>query len=109
MSESARPYEEIPGPSKFQLIRGFLPGGKFQGDSLKEFTKKCREEYGDLFKLPGTFGVKGMVMSYNPDHYEKIMRTEGVWPFRRPTESLNYFRQHIRKDFYGDLHGLLNS
>lgn len=26
--QSASKYENIPGPSQFELIRGFLPGGK---------------------------------------------------------------------------------
>lgn len=28
--DNAKPYSEIPGPSSFGMIRGFLPGGKFQ-------------------------------------------------------------------------------
>jgi len=28
--EEAKPYADIPGPSKLQLIRAFLPGGKWR-------------------------------------------------------------------------------
>lgn len=81
----------------------------FYGASLKELSNICRRNYGDLYKLPGTFGADNIVITYNPDHFEKILRTEGVWPIRRPTESIKYFREHIKKDFFGDVHGLLNS
>lgn len=109
MSESAQPYENIPGPTKFQLIRGVLPGGMFYGLSMKDLLKKCRELYGNIFKLPGTFGIQSVLMSYNPDHFEKVLRTEGTWPHRRSMQTLEYYRHTLKKDFYGDIHGLLNS
>ncbi len=28
--DNAKPYKEIPGPSSYQLIRRFMPGGSFQ-------------------------------------------------------------------------------
>lgn len=109
VSENARPFEEIPGPTRFQLIRGVLPGGIFHGHSLKEFGSILRKQYGDLIKIPGTFGVPSIIMSFNPDHFEKVFRTEGIWPFRRPLGSFSYFRENIQKEFYGEYSGLANS
>lgn len=109
VSDNAKPYDALPGPSKYQLIRGVLPGGMFYGHSLKEFGTICRAKYGDLFKMPGVFGNPPIVMSFNPDHFEKIFRTEGVWPFRRSLASFTYFRENLQKEFYGDFSGLANS
>lgn len=109
VSENARPFEEVPGPTTFQLIRGVLPGGIFHGHSLKEFSAILRKQYGDLLKIPGTFGVPCIVMSFNPDHFEKVLRTEGVWPFRRPLGTFSHFREILQKDFYGEYQGLANS
>lgn len=86
-----------------------LPGGAFHGASLKEFSSLCRQMYGDLYKMPGMFGMKNILVSYNPYHFEKVLRTEGIWPIRRNSESINYFRNHIKKDFYKEIKGLLNS
>lgn len=106
VSKNARRFDDVPGPSKFQLLRGFIPGGKFYGHSLKDFAATCRKEYGDLFKISAGFGVPSIVMSFNPDHFGKVFRTEGVCPFRRPSASLSYFRENIRKDYYGEMLGL---
>lgn len=109
VSKNARPFKDIPGPTKLELICGVLPVGKFHGTSMKNMLNQCRDMHGNIFKLPGTFGSTSVLVSYNPDHFEKILRTEGVWPFRRPMESIDYYRLKIKKDFYGDLHGLLSS
>lgn len=106
VSKNARSFDNVPGPSKFQLLRGFIPGGKFHGHSLKEFGNILRKEYGDLYKISGGFGVPSIVMSFNPDHFAKVFRTEGTCPFRRPSASLSYFRENVRKDFYKDMMGL---
>lgn len=109
VSENVKPFEELPGPTKYQLIRGVLPGGMFHNKSLKEFGNVCREKYGNIFRIPGTFGIPSIIMSFDPDHYEKIFRTDGVWPFRRPLESLIYFRENLQKEFYAGSHGLTNA
>ncbi|KAL5280276.1 hypothetical protein ACFFRR_004322 [Megaselia abdita] len=109
ISEKAKPYKEIPGPTRYQLIRGVLPGGIFHGRSLKDFSNILREKHGDLIKLPGTFGNPDIVISYNPDHFEKILRTEGIWPFRRPLNSFTYFRENVQKEFYKEYQGLANT
>lgn len=109
VSENAKPFEEIPGPTRFQLIRGVLPGGIFHGHSLKEFGSILRKQYGDLIKIPGTFGTPNIIMSFKPDHFEKIFRTEGIWPFRRPLGSFTHFRENLQKEFYGEYSGLANA
>lgn len=109
MSRTVRRFDDVPGPTKFQLLRGFIPGGKYYGNSLRDFVNTCRKEFGDLYKINGTFGVPAVVMSFNPDHFEKVFRTEGTCPFRRPAASLAHYRENMRKDIYGNMLGLILS
>ncbi|XP_055902448.1 cytochrome P450 CYP12A2-like [Eupeodes corollae] len=105
----AKPFTTIPGPTKFQLIRGFLPGGVFHKTSLNDFAVLVRQMYGDLALVPGVFGKKDILMSYNPDDFRTAIRSEGVWPRRRLMETLSYHRSVHRKDDFNDMIGLLGT
>ncbi|KFB35468.1 cytochrome P450 CYP12F2 [Anopheles sinensis] len=105
--ESAKPYSSIPGPNMWQLFRGFAKGGRYADVSLVEVHKRMREDYGTIFKMPGMMGRRDMVMSFNPEDFEKVFRTEGVWPMRRGLDSMTYYRQKVRPEVFGELGGLV--
>ncbi|XP_068145178.1 probable cytochrome P450 12d1 proximal, mitochondrial [Drosophila tropicalis] len=88
-------------------MRSFMPGGEFHNASVIEFAMKMRERYGDVFIMPGMFGRKDFVVTFNTKDIETIFRSEGIWPHREGLDSLIYFRTHVRPDVYGDSKGLI--
>lgn len=82
--------------------------GKHSGLSIIETFAKLREEYGPIVKFPGNLGTGNMMLSFDPNDYEKVYRTEGNWPLRRRGfETLTYYRQNIRPDIFKDMGGLV--
>lgn len=96
----ARPFDSIPGPSKFEMIRFFMPGGKFHNSQMADIQQSMRSEYGDLYKVPGMFGQKTTVMTYKPEDVEFVHRNEGAYPYRRGIQTMIHFRENIRSDIY---------
>lgn len=54
--KASTPFSSIPGPKKFSFFCSYLPGGKYHNISIVDLQKKLRAEYGDLIRLPGSFG-----------------------------------------------------
>ena len=103
----AIPFDQIPGLSTFEMIRRFLPGGKFHNISVLEFQNSLRKEFGDFYRLPAVFGQNKNITTYNADDVEFIHRNEGTYPFRRGLETMKHFRAKIRSDIY-EVGGLVN-
>ena len=68
-----KPFEEIPTFSKFEAIRGFLPGGDFYGKNFQELHDITRAKYGNIFHFPAIFGRPSFVFVYDAEDYEKVM------------------------------------
>ncbi|KAH8372716.1 hypothetical protein KR009_003436 [Drosophila setifemur] len=109
VTDDARPYNEIPRPGKLKFMRAFMPGGEFHDASITEFTSTMRKRYGDTFVMPGLFGRKDWVATFNTKDIEMVFRNEGMWPHREGLDSIVYFREHVRPDVYGELKGLIAS
>ncbi|XP_055847825.1 cytochrome P450 CYP12A2-like [Episyrphus balteatus] len=105
----ARTYNEIPGPTKYELFRGFLPGGQYYDKSFTEYIMHARKQYGDTFKIPGTLGKVDVVMLFNVDDIQKVFRTEGIWPNRPGMDSMAYYRKKYRSELYDKAEGLIAS
>lgn len=106
---AARPLSEVPRPGKLKFLRSFMPGGEFHDKSILEFTMTMRQNYGDIFIMPGSFGRKDTVVTFNTKDIEMVFRNEGIWPHREGFDSLVYFREHIRPDVFGERKGLVAS
>lgn len=102
-----RPFSEVPRPGKLKFLRSFMPGGEFHDSSFLEFAMTMRKRYGDLFIMPGSFGRKDWVVTFDPKDIETVFRNEGIWPHREGLDSLIYFREHIRPDVYAEKKGLI--
>lgn len=102
-----RPFSEVPRPGKLKFLRSFMPGGEFHDSSFLEFAMTMRKRYGDLFILPGSFGRKDWVVTFDPKDIETVFRNEGIWPHREGLDSLIYFREKIRPDVYAEKKGLV--
>ncbi|XP_018788367.1 PREDICTED: probable cytochrome P450 12e1, mitochondrial [Bactrocera latifrons] len=107
--ENARPFKEIPGPSRYEIVRGFMLGGEFYKKTFTEAVIQLSEKYGRLFHFPALFGNPEMVLALNPADYPIIFRNEGVWPERRPLDSFAYHRQVHRPDMFQGIHGLMTT
>ncbi|XP_014097477.2 probable cytochrome P450 12e1, mitochondrial [Bactrocera oleae] len=107
--ENARPYSEMPGPSKYEMIRGFLPGGPFYKQTFIEGMTNMAQKYGDVYRIPAMFGRPEMVLDLNPNDYPIIFRNEGIWPERRTFETFIYHRKVHREEFFRGVSGLLTT
>lgn len=104
---NARPFESMPGPSKFELLKAFLPGGRFYKKPLPEVNRLYRKDYGEIFMLPGIFGKRNVVFSFDPEDYQKVFRTEGIWPVRRGLDIVHYYRKILRPHIFKHAAGLV--
>uniref|UniRef100_A0A182IJQ1 Uncharacterized protein n=1 Tax=Anopheles atroparvus TaxID=41427 RepID=A0A182IJQ1_ANOAO len=104
---TARPFTEIPGPTFLQAIKGFQKGGRYSGLSLLQLHQRLREDYGDIVRVSGALGKRDLVLTYRPEDFEKVFRTEGHWPVRPGFESFAYYRQKERPEIFGGMGGLV--
>ncbi len=66
------------------------------------------KEYGNLLRLPGSFGRRDIIFTYIPNDFETVFRTEGVWPYRRPIFAFDHFRRNVRPEEFKNNGGLVN-
>lgn len=106
--DTARPYNEIPGPSKLKLLSWMLPGGPLQHPDSMHILRFLRDEYGPLAKLPGLLGKQDMVFTTDPKHFETILATQGNWPVRRAFQVFTHYCKDVRPDLFKGMAGILN-
>lgn len=81
--------------------------GKFYKKSFLDFNRELRSQYGDIFLMPGVFGKRDVVFSYNPKDYQQVYRTEGIYPLRRGFDIVHFHRTQLRKDRFKHAVGLV--
>jgi cytochrome P450 family 12 len=104
--KTVKSFEEMPTLSRFELLKRFMPGGKFHKSSILEIQKTLREELGPVYRIPGMFGQNTNVTTFDADDIEYVHRNEGLYPFRRGLETMKHFRTQIRPDIF-DVGGLI--
>lgn len=102
------PYERVPGPSKWTLPLMFFPGGKLHNVGLVDMHSVLRKSYGDIVIFKGYLGERDTVITYNPKDFEKVYRTEGIWPERIGLLSFDHYRKNVRPDFFQGRGGLVS-
>ncbi|XP_055371146.1 cytochrome P450 CYP12A2-like [Condylostylus longicornis] len=107
--ESAKPYESIPGPGKWSLLRSFLPGGKFHNKSRVYISETLHHKYGEIVKIPGMFKEKDVIFTFNANYFEKTYRHDGVWPSRIGLQTLTYYRHNLRPEIFEETGTLLTN
>ncbi|XP_062548455.1 cytochrome P450 CYP12A2-like [Armigeres subalbatus] len=106
--DSALPYSKIPGPGVFEMLKNFAPGGRYHNANFPQMHRLFREDYGDLVKMPGILGRNDVLMSFRPDDYETLFRSEGQWPIRRGFfDTFVHYRQKVRPDVFKGHGGLV--
>lgn len=66
-------------------------------------------KFGHIFIIPGLFGNKDIIAALNPADYPTIFRNEGQWPKRRNFDSMLYYREVYRKDFFQGVEGIITT
>ncbi|XP_055907150.1 cytochrome P450 CYP12A2-like, partial [Eupeodes corollae] len=92
-----------------QFSNRYLYLGSFHKKSVLNFFDETRKKYGEVFLLPGGFGKKSLLFTFNLDDFAKVIRSEGTWPQRRGLETMRYHREVHRKEDFGDVIGLVSS
>lgn len=75
--------------------------------SVAEMHSYLQKRYGNVVKFPGMLAKRDMLFCFNPIDYEKIFRTEGLWPLRRGLDCFDYYRTKVRPDVFGGIGGLV--
>lgn len=107
--ENARPYSEVPGPSKLELIRLFMPGGSFSKKPFFAAIREMGKTYGQLFRFPGIFDKPEFVIDLNPKDFSIIFHNEGTWPDRRVFDTFVYHRVKHRPEFFQGVEGIIST
>uniref|UniRef100_A0A336M4C2 CSON005232 protein n=1 Tax=Culicoides sonorensis TaxID=179676 RepID=A0A336M4C2_CULSO len=96
------PFRKIPGPKS--IHRAILPGGecyKKDASTILNYLRRC---YGDIYKIYQVSSGDYLVVTYDPNDFEKIYREEGAWPERKIFPTVDYFRL----EYAPNTAGLLN-
>jgi cytochrome P450 family 12 len=99
-------FEDMPTLSRFELIKRFMPGGKFHQVTMPDVQKMLQDELGTIYRMPGMFGQNTNVSTFDAEDIEYIHRNEGVYPYRRGMETMKYFRAKVRPEIF-DIGGLI--
>lgn len=102
-------YEQMPSIGPFNLIKNSLPGGKYYKLDSTQFLLALRKDFGNIYKLAGSFGRPDVIFTHNVEDFEKILRNEGIWPRRPGLLTLSYHRRVHRPDFFKGHTGLLTT
>ncbi|XP_066141280.1 cytochrome P450 CYP12A2-like [Euwallacea fornicatus] len=108
--EKAQPFEKIPALKPLPLIGNvwrFLPGGEFYNVPLIEVYERLNKKFGNLIYFTGIPRQRPLVLAYDPDDIELTLRNEGPWPIRHALPSFTYYRNHIKKDLFQGVGGVI--
>lgn len=71
-----------------------------------DFYKKLKDEYGSLIQLPGIFGSPDLVIAFEPEDFEELLRNEGKFPIRNGLLTLQHYRNTFRQEIFDKRGGL---
>lgn len=77
-------------------------------DLINIFTG-LRQEMGDVMLLKGVLGQEDILITHNPNDFEKVFRNEGIWPERPGSEALRYHRTVRRKEIFEEVEGIIST
>ncbi|KAH8286893.1 hypothetical protein KR018_007283 [Drosophila ironensis] len=105
---TAKPFSDLPGPTRWQLWRGYQNGGDYHNLGMDQIMLLYRKKYGDTCLIPGMFGMPSTVITFNEQSFERVFRTEGQWPVREGAEPVLHYRRNRKDGFFKDCVGLFS-
>lgn len=110
-SSSIKSYDKVPGPRPIPILGNFwrlLPLiGQYQISDVGKISQMFYDEYGKIVRLGGLMGRPDLLFVYDADEIEKVYRQEGPTPFRPAMPCLVRYKSVVRKDFFGELPGVV--
>ncbi|KAF5274300.1 hypothetical protein FQR65_LT04418 [Abscondita terminalis] len=110
-NEAAKPYSKVPGPKPVPILGNtwrLLPIiGQYDVCDVAKISHLLYTDYGNIVKLSGLIGRPDLLFVYDADEIEKVYRNEGPTPFRPSMPCLVKYKSVVRKDFFGDLPGVV--
>lgn len=108
---NAKPYSEVPGPRPIPILGNtwrMIPYiGQYNISEFAKVTKRFLDEYGRIVRLGGLIGRPDLLFVYDADEIERMYRREGPTPFRPAMPCLVKYKSEVRKDFFGELPGVV--
>lgn len=74
---------------------------------MAALSRTLYEKYGTLVKMAGLMGRPDLVFVYDADEAEKVFRQEGDTPYRPSMPCLVKYKSEVRKEFFGQLPGVI--
>ncbi|XP_030388311.1 probable cytochrome P450 301a1, mitochondrial [Scaptodrosophila lebanonensis] len=109
--QNALPYNEIPGPKPIPILGNtwrLMPIiGQYTISDVAKISSLLHERYGRIVRFGGLIGRPDLLFIYDADEIEKCYRSEGPTPFRPSMPSLVKYKSVVRKDFFGELGGVV--
>ncbi|XP_068143718.1 probable cytochrome P450 301a1, mitochondrial [Drosophila tropicalis] len=109
--QNALPYNEIPGPKPLPILGNtwrLMPIiGQYTISDVAKISSLLHERYGRIVRFSGLIGRPDLLFIYDADEIEKCYRSEGPTPFRPSMPSLVKYKSEVRKDFFGELGGVV--
>jgi hypothetical protein len=81
--------------------------GQYQISDVGKISQLFYEEYGKIVRLSGLIGRPDLLFVYDANEIEKVYRQEGPTPFRPAMPCLVHYKSIVRKDFFGELPGVV--
>ncbi|CAO1297165.1 unnamed protein product [Diamesa tonsa] len=106
-----KPYTEVPGPKPIPVLGNtwrFAPViGQFKIGDIAKMSFVLQQVWGECVAVRGLIGRPDLLFVYNADEIEKCYRNEGPTPFRPSMPSLVKYKGELRKEFFGELPGVV--
>lgn len=81
--------------------------GQYSISDIGKISSQLYTQYGKIVRFGGLMGRPDLLFVYDADEIEKCYRNEGPTPFRPSMPSLVKYKKEVRKDFFGDLGGVV--
>lgn len=81
--------------------------GQFDISEFAKVTQHFLDTYGRIVRLGGLIGRPDLLFVYDADEIERMYRREGPTPFRPAMPCLVKYKSEVRKDFFGELPGVV--
>uniref|UniRef100_A0A034VFW3 Putative cytochrome P450 49a1 n=1 Tax=Bactrocera dorsalis TaxID=27457 RepID=A0A034VFW3_BACDO len=107
----ARPYTAVPGPWGMPVLGNswrFAPlVGQYRIQDLDKVMKELHINYGKIVKVGGLIGHPDLLFVFDGDEIRNIFKKEETMPHRPSMPSLKHYKGKLRRDFFGDIAGLI--